>query len=69
MSGMVWGYQSVAGVLSWKRTALQRKLEPRSRGIAIVKAVTRKRKVETVTENTSLCALFICKVWRSAMAL
>jgi hypothetical protein len=37
MSGTVWGYQSVARVISWKRTAFQRRLEPESRGIFIVR--------------------------------
>jgi hypothetical protein len=32
----------------------------------LLEAVTRKR---LVTDNTSLCALVMCKVWKLAMAL
>jgi hypothetical protein len=49
---------------------MQRGLEPGSRGIGIVKAVTRKRLVKTLRAGKDLaCALVICKVWSLAMAL
>jgi hypothetical protein len=50
---------------SWKGAAIQRELEHGNRGIATVGAVTRQLLVKTLQS----CALVICKVWRSAMAL
>jgi hypothetical protein len=55
---------------SWKGAAIQRGLEHRSRGIAIVGAIIRQLLVTTLQAGNDLaCPLVICKVWRSAMAL
>jgi hypothetical protein len=57
-------------IQSWKGAAIQRGLERGNEGIAIVKPVTRQLLVKTVRAGKDLaCALVICKVWRSAMAL
>jgi hypothetical protein len=56
--------------VSWMGAAVQTKLEHGSRQIAIVGAVTRQLLVKTLQNGKELgCALVICKVWRSAMAL
>jgi hypothetical protein len=55
---------------SFKGSAVQIGLEHRSRGIAIVKAVTRKRLVKTLHAGKHLAyAVVICKVWNSAIIL
>jgi hypothetical protein len=49
---------------------LETVLEPGSRGIVIIKAVTRKHLVRTLRAGKYLaCALVNCKVWKLAMAL
>jgi hypothetical protein len=66
-TGTIWGNLSIAGALSWKGAAIQRGLDPGSRGIIIVRNCYQ----ETISGdcNISLCSLVICKEWRSAMAL
>jgi hypothetical protein len=55
---------------SGKRVAIQRQLVFGSRGIAIVGAITRQQLVKTLGVGKDLaCALVICEVWKSAMAL
>jgi hypothetical protein len=55
---------------SWKRATIQRGLEHGSGGIVIVEAVTKQLLVKALQAGKDLaCALVICKVWRSAMAL
>jgi hypothetical protein len=51
-----------ARISSWKGVAIQRRLEPGSRGIAIVGAITRQLLVKTLRAGKDLpCALEICK--------
>jgi hypothetical protein len=52
----------IFAVCNYVRQLEGRGLEHRNRGIAIIKAFTRKRLVKT--ENTSVCALMIFKLWR-----
>jgi hypothetical protein len=53
----------VARVLSWKGAAIQRGLEPGSRGLTIVVAVTRQLLVKALQSGKDpVCAVVICKV-------
>jgi hypothetical protein len=55
--------------VSWMGATIQRGPEHRSRGIAIVGAVTRQLLVKTLQAGRDLaCGVVNCKVWRLAMA-
>jgi hypothetical protein len=55
---------------SWKGATIQRGLEHRSRGIAIVGAITRQLLVKTLGAGKDLiCALVNSKVWKLAVTL
>jgi hypothetical protein len=55
---------------SWKGAAVQKGLQHGSRGIAIVKAVIRKRLANILQAGKDLaCAAVIFKVWKTATVL
>jgi hypothetical protein len=64
-------WQLVGAIIRcWKGAAIKRGLEPGSRGIAIVKSVTRKWLVKLLQAGKDLaCTLVICKVSKLTMAL
>jgi hypothetical protein len=55
---------------SWKGAGIQGGLEPGTRGIAIVEAVTRQLLVKTLQAGKHIaCVAVNCKLWKLPMAL